>query len=40
MTKNAFGVWEITVPALDGKPAIPHGSKVKVSFISYTLGEE
>jgi hypothetical protein len=23
-------VWEITVPAKDGKPAIPHNSKVKV----------
>jgi len=30
MKKNPFGVWEITVPAKDGQPAIPHNSKVKV----------
>ena len=32
MTKNEFGVWEITVPAVDGKPAIAHGSKIKVNI--------
>ena len=31
MTKNQYGVWEITLPAKDGHPAIPHSSKVKVS---------
>jgi 1,4-alpha-glucan branching enzyme len=30
MKKNAFGVFEITVPAKDGQPAIPHDSKIKV----------
>lgn len=30
MKKDAYGVWGITVPAKDGKPAIPHNSKVKV----------
>lgn len=30
MKKDAYGVWEITVPAKDGQPAIPHNSKVKV----------
>jgi len=25
-------VWETTLPALQGKPAIPHNSKVKVFF--------
>lgn len=31
MTKNSFGVWEVTVPAKAGAPAIPHESKVKAS---------
>jgi hypothetical protein len=31
MTKNEFGVFEITLPDnADGSPAIPHGSRVKV----------
>lgn len=30
MTKNEFGVYEITIPAVQGQPAIPHNSKVKV----------
>jgi hypothetical protein len=30
MTKNEYGVFEVTVPAKDGKPAIPHNSKIKV----------
>ena len=31
MTKNQYGVWEITVPATPtGECAIPHDSKVKV----------
>jgi 1,4-alpha-glucan branching enzyme len=30
MKKDPYGVWEITVPAKDGQPAIPHNSKVKV----------
>ncbi|KAJ2897624.1 hypothetical protein MKZ38_004524 [Zalerion maritima] len=32
MTKDGFGVWEITVPAKDGQPAIPHNSKLKISL--------
>ncbi|KAI0019819.1 carbohydrate-binding module family 48 [Xylariomycetidae sp. FL0641] len=32
MTKNEFGVWEITLPAKDGQPAIPHNSKIKISM--------
>ncbi|KAI1471636.1 carbohydrate-binding module family 48 [Daldinia caldariorum] len=32
MKKNNFGVWEITVPAVDGQPAIPHNSKIKISM--------
>jgi len=30
MKKNEFGVFEVTVPGKDGKPAIPHNSKIKV----------
>jgi hypothetical protein len=33
MRKNEFGVFEITVPAVNGEPAIPHDSKVKVCSI-------
>jgi hypothetical protein len=33
MKKNEFGVFEITVPAVNGEPAIPHDSKVKVCSI-------
>jgi 1,4-alpha-glucan branching enzyme len=32
MKKNAFGVWEVCVPAKNGTPAIPHGSKIKISM--------
>jgi len=31
MKKNEFGVFEITLPPVDGQPAIPHNSKIKVS---------
>jgi 1,4-alpha-glucan branching enzyme len=34
MTKNGFGVFEIVVPPVNGQVAIPHNSKIKVSFIS------
>lgn len=30
MQKNAFGVFEITIPSNNGQPAIPHNSKIKV----------
>lgn len=33
MKKDSFGVWEITLPAVDGKPAIPHESKIKISMV-------
>ncbi|KOC16762.1 1,4-alpha-glucan-branching enzyme [Aspergillus flavus AF70] len=33
MTKNGFGVWEVTVPAVNGAPAIPHDSKIKISMV-------
>ncbi|KAJ5946322.1 1-4-alpha-glucan-branching enzyme [Penicillium verhagenii] len=29
MTKDNFGVWNVTVPAKGGAPAIPHDSKIK-----------
>ncbi|KAI9374147.1 1,4-alpha-glucan-branching enzyme [Aspergillus egyptiacus] len=34
MTRNDFGVWEITLAAKDGVSAIPHGSKVKITMIT------
>ncbi|TFK83116.1 glycoside hydrolase family 13 protein [Polyporus arcularius HHB13444] len=33
MTKDQFGVWEITLPPKDGQCAIPHDSKIKISMI-------
>ena len=30
MKKNQYGVFEITVPAVNGQPGIPHDSKIKV----------
>jgi 1,4-alpha-glucan branching enzyme len=30
MTKNDFGVFEVTIPGKDGQPTIPHDSKIKV----------
>src|SRR5436305_2820586 len=33
MKKDSFGVWEVTVPANNGQPVIPHKSKVKVYCI-------
>ena len=30
MKKNEYGVFEITLPQQNGKPAIPHDSKIKV----------
>ena len=43
MKKDSFGVWECVVPAVAGKPAIPHNSKIKVRLalsldISFALG--
>lgn len=32
MKKNEYGVWEITLPPVNGKPAIPHNTKVKIDF--------
>ncbi|KAK7675899.1 alpha-1,4-glucan branching enzyme [Cerrena zonata] len=37
MVKDDFGVWSITVPPTsDGKCAIPHDSKVKISMITHS----
>ncbi|KAJ4857459.1 alpha amylase, catalytic domain-containing protein [Trichoderma breve] len=33
MKKNAYGVFEIIVPAKGGEKAIPHNSKVKISLV-------
>lgn len=32
MTKDAFGRWEVKLPDIDGKPAIPHRSRVKIKM--------
>ena len=37
MTRGEYGRWEITLPTKDGKPAIPHGSKVKVSVKGFAV---
>ncbi|KAL2828567.1 1,4-alpha-glucan-branching enzyme [Aspergillus pseudoustus] len=34
MTKNDFGTWELTLPAKDGVPVIPHESKVKIAMVT------
>lgn len=34
MSKSQYGVFEITLPAVNGQPAIPHNSKVKVRLNS------
>ena len=30
MTRGEYGVWEVTLQAKEGRPAIPHDSKIKV----------
>jgi 1,4-alpha-glucan branching enzyme len=32
MKKDGFGVWSLKIPHVNGKPAIPHNSKVKFCF--------
>ncbi|WEW56364.1 alpha-1,4-glucan branching enzyme [Emydomyces testavorans] len=32
MKKDAFGVWEVTIPAKGGAPAIAHNSKLKITM--------
>ncbi|KAI9856541.1 MAG: alpha-1,4-glucan branching enzyme [Vezdaea acicularis] len=34
MTKDHYGVWELLLHPKDGKPAIPHNSKIKISMIT------
>ena len=34
MTKNDFGVFEVTIKAQNGKPGIAHDSKIKASFLN------
>lgn len=40
MTKDRYGVWEITIPPQDGKCAIPHDSKIKVVHASLHVSLE
>ena len=34
MTKNEYGVWEITLPPVNGECAIPHDSKIKARLVT------
>ncbi|MEW5315457.1 MAG: hypothetical protein WDW38_006883 [Sanguina aurantia] len=34
MSKDQWGVWSVTLPDVNGQPAIPHGSRVKVRLQS------
>lgn len=34
MKRDNFGVFEICVPAVNGQPAIPHDSKIKISMVA------
>ena len=36
MTRDPFGVWSVTLPAVNGQTAIPHNTKVKVSSVLET----
>ena len=36
MKKDDFGVFELVIPAKDGKPAIEHNSKIKVCKLVFT----
>ena len=36
MTKDAYGSFDLKIPAVDGQPAIPHNSKVKVCFACFS----
>ncbi|KAK5172643.1 alpha-1,4-glucan branching enzyme [Saxophila tyrrhenica] len=33
MKRDPYGVWEITFPPVDGRPAIEHDSKLKISLV-------
>lgn len=33
MKKDAYGVWEISLPPVNGQPAIAHDSKIKISMV-------
>ncbi|KAJ9604641.1 alpha-1,4-glucan branching enzyme [Cladophialophora chaetospira] len=33
LRRNEYGVWEIHLPANNGMPAIPHNTKLKISFV-------
>jgi 1,4-alpha-glucan branching enzyme len=34
MKRDDYGVWSTVIPAVNGKPAIPHNSKLKVRGIA------
>merc|ERR1712113_1112917 len=33
MKRDPFGVWEISLPPIDGRPAVEHDSKIKISMV-------
>ncbi|ODV86287.1 glycoside hydrolase family 13 protein [[Candida] arabinofermentans NRRL YB-2248] len=39
MTKDEFGFFKVIVPAIDGRPAIPHDSRVKI-YMTLPTGEK
>lgn len=34
MTKGEYGFFHVTIPAVNGQPAMPHNSKIKVKPIT------
>lgn len=32
MTRDQYGIWEVRIPSREGRPSIPHNSKVKISM--------
>ncbi|KAL8996150.1 MAG: hypothetical protein Q9188_006637 [Gyalolechia gomerana] len=39
MRREEYGRWVVDLPARDGRPAIPHKSKIKISMVIPTSGE-
>lgn len=38
LAKDQYGVWSIVIPAVAGKAAIPHDSRIKISMIAPGIG--
>ena len=37
MTRDNYGVWSVTLPAVNGQTVIPHNTKVKVATLYVAL---